>query len=406
MAVGTPELGDGTIESVPETPAPGAPAWFVTRGPRQIVRADLAEPPALSGSGASYIVGAGAIGAWAGRAGQIARDSGAWTFDVPVAGWKVYDQAGATTLLYRDGAWWADAALADVDVAQAAADAAQADADAAQIAADAAQATADAAQLDADSALGTADLALTSAGAAQGTADAAQVDATAALAAAGTAGNAAVAAQATADTALANAANAQTAADAAQGEVDALEGVVTALGNDVDIAEAALATAQSDIDALQVIAAHVFRPSAYFGRVTPGLGAGPFNSTSYASVIGGPIASFVDHIQNRISRVGSVFVFEDAGTYLVNVNMPFVAGSSGFISTRLLGDLSGVLAEHAVQVASVVAYYPAALEITVAAGEQVTLQYAVSSGSGIYTTAPTIGGEATSIGHIAIHRLY
>jgi hypothetical protein len=67
---------------------------------------DLAAPPASPADGARYIVAAGATGAWAGHAGEIAAwQDGAWTFIAPRPGFLAYvvDEAA---LVVWDGTSW------------------------------------------------------------------------------------------------------------------------------------------------------------------------------------------------------------------------------------------------------------------------------------------------------------
>ena len=55
---------------------------------KPVIDKDLATPPAATAGGNRYIVGAGAIGAWAGQDGKVAWDyASAWHFDTPIAGW-------------------------------------------------------------------------------------------------------------------------------------------------------------------------------------------------------------------------------------------------------------------------------------------------------------------------------
>lgn len=63
-------------------------------------------PPASPLAGEAYIVPAGASGAWAGHADEIAAfQSGAWNFYDPAAGWQVYVKADRTSYVFDAGAW-------------------------------------------------------------------------------------------------------------------------------------------------------------------------------------------------------------------------------------------------------------------------------------------------------------
>lgn len=62
-------------------------------------------PPGSPTNGAGYIIPAGASGAWAGRAGQVAVwDGSAWAYAVPRDGWTVH-VVGVGLATYEDGAW-------------------------------------------------------------------------------------------------------------------------------------------------------------------------------------------------------------------------------------------------------------------------------------------------------------
>jgi Protein of unknown function (DUF2793) len=65
-----------------------------------------AAPEAAPVDGAQWLVGAAASGAFAGQEGALAsfRD-GAWTFRMPMIGWRLYDQA-ARRLMVFDGSTW------------------------------------------------------------------------------------------------------------------------------------------------------------------------------------------------------------------------------------------------------------------------------------------------------------
>lgn len=70
---------------------------------------DLTTPPTtVSGdAGKTWIVGAAATGAWAGKDGQIALCTGAdlWRFIVPRAGWRAYLQDEDADYRFVSGAW-------------------------------------------------------------------------------------------------------------------------------------------------------------------------------------------------------------------------------------------------------------------------------------------------------------
>jgi len=70
---------------------------------------DLTAPPGSPADGDSYIVAAGATGAWAGNDGQIAAwQDGAWIFYAPREGWLAW-VADEDLLLVWDGASWSGA---------------------------------------------------------------------------------------------------------------------------------------------------------------------------------------------------------------------------------------------------------------------------------------------------------
>lgn len=73
----------------------------------------LTAPPGSPVNGDAYIPAAGATGAWAGHAGEVAVYDGGWIFAAPRAGWvvRIDDEGG---LVCHDGvAWSADALRAD-----------------------------------------------------------------------------------------------------------------------------------------------------------------------------------------------------------------------------------------------------------------------------------------------------
>jgi hypothetical protein len=70
-----------------------------------------AAPPAGPVEGQSWIVAAGATGAWAGQGGRLAvRTAGGWRFAVPVPGMSVWD-GGAGYARYWTGSTWSDGKL-------------------------------------------------------------------------------------------------------------------------------------------------------------------------------------------------------------------------------------------------------------------------------------------------------
>lgn len=78
----------------------------------RVVSSVLPVPPANAIDGESYLVPAGATGAWAGLAGRIAvRSNGGWIHLVPRAGWRVWDE-GLSTQRVFDGTGWIGDAIA------------------------------------------------------------------------------------------------------------------------------------------------------------------------------------------------------------------------------------------------------------------------------------------------------
>lgn len=68
--------------------------------------AALALPPATPAEGDVYLVAAGASGAFTGKEQMLAQWSqGAWLFVGPQEGWRVYDQASGTVLVFAAGNW-------------------------------------------------------------------------------------------------------------------------------------------------------------------------------------------------------------------------------------------------------------------------------------------------------------
>ncbi|ABD87384.1 DUF2793 domain-containing protein [Rhodopseudomonas palustris] len=67
---------------------------------------DRSAPPPGPAEGQRHLVAAGAVGAWAGRAGAIASyQGGAWSFLAPNAGWCVWSVADAAQLVFDGTAW-------------------------------------------------------------------------------------------------------------------------------------------------------------------------------------------------------------------------------------------------------------------------------------------------------------
>jgi hypothetical protein len=67
---------------------------------------DLGAPPANPVDGERYLIPAGATGAWAGRAGQIAvRIAGAWEFYSPKVGWLCFIEDEAVLSVYKAAGW-------------------------------------------------------------------------------------------------------------------------------------------------------------------------------------------------------------------------------------------------------------------------------------------------------------
>jgi hypothetical protein len=69
-------------------------------------------PPVTAQEGATFLVPAGAVNAWAGKDGQVAAwQNGGWVFLTPCGGWRAFVTADAKTLLH-DGAEWVEDAVA------------------------------------------------------------------------------------------------------------------------------------------------------------------------------------------------------------------------------------------------------------------------------------------------------
>lgn len=66
----------------------------------------LATPPVAPLEGENYLVPAGATGAWAGHADEVASyQSGAWLWLDPAPGWHLYCKADQTLLVFDAGSW-------------------------------------------------------------------------------------------------------------------------------------------------------------------------------------------------------------------------------------------------------------------------------------------------------------
>ena len=66
----------------------------------------LTTPPPAPLEGESYLVPAGATGAWSGHTDEVASfQSGAWLFLDPAPGWQLYCKADSTGLVFDAGAW-------------------------------------------------------------------------------------------------------------------------------------------------------------------------------------------------------------------------------------------------------------------------------------------------------------
>lgn len=66
----------------------------------------LAVPPGTAANGQSWIVGAGASGAWSGQEGALACwTEGGWRFATPFEGMAVWHKGRGLALVWRGGAW-------------------------------------------------------------------------------------------------------------------------------------------------------------------------------------------------------------------------------------------------------------------------------------------------------------
>lgn len=77
------------------------------------VEAVAADPAELEpAEGSAWIVGPSPVGAWAGKAAQIAIfTAGGWRFVVGVAGMRMYDRAAAIVRMHDGGTWSAPPAI-------------------------------------------------------------------------------------------------------------------------------------------------------------------------------------------------------------------------------------------------------------------------------------------------------
>ena len=71
-----------------------------------VISAALTAPPANPAEGDRYIVASGTTGAWAGWDASVAHFSGgAWLRLIPQSGWRAWDAAGGTLLIWSGSAW-------------------------------------------------------------------------------------------------------------------------------------------------------------------------------------------------------------------------------------------------------------------------------------------------------------
>jgi hypothetical protein len=69
-----------------------------------VIEAEQAAPPASPVDGRSWLVGAGASGAWSGKAGQIAmRQAGNWLFAEPRDGMRLLNRTTGQDVLFNSG---------------------------------------------------------------------------------------------------------------------------------------------------------------------------------------------------------------------------------------------------------------------------------------------------------------
>lgn len=73
---------------------------------------NLTAPPGSWTTGDTYIVAAGATGAWAGKDGQVTIWNGAsWSFGVPRVGWTAWIEDEEKLVAYKSTGWSAGVAL-------------------------------------------------------------------------------------------------------------------------------------------------------------------------------------------------------------------------------------------------------------------------------------------------------
>lgn len=76
----------------------------------------LAAPPELPALGATWIVGEGATGAWAGHAGSLAHWDGAWVIAEPAEGMLCWIAGEAVVAVFGGGVWNAALPVAGVKI--------------------------------------------------------------------------------------------------------------------------------------------------------------------------------------------------------------------------------------------------------------------------------------------------
>jgi hypothetical protein len=82
----------------------------------RVVSSTLQVPPSIADDGTSYLVPAGASGAWQGMDGRIAVwSNGGWTYLSPRAGWVTWDESLGGRAMYDGTAWVADAIAVSVN---------------------------------------------------------------------------------------------------------------------------------------------------------------------------------------------------------------------------------------------------------------------------------------------------
>jgi hypothetical protein len=71
-----------------------------------VISVVIATPPVSPSKGDRYIVPSGATGKWAGETGNIVwYDGSQWDFDVPSAGWILFNKDDDFLYYYNDAAW-------------------------------------------------------------------------------------------------------------------------------------------------------------------------------------------------------------------------------------------------------------------------------------------------------------